>query len=268
MAAEFVKVQEFFDPKPELYYKENVSIDDFLRDDYTVPTNGDADIDIEKLLAEPFDPTILDNPEFQAISALLDAPEAPVAADAEVMFNKTKIKFTIDAQTGMIVAALTGLNKVTLENLAVFDVPMILKYPFTQHGVYYRSKVPQRFNKKRYVLIPSSNPEAYEISSGMNIHWTSHDNTYEMRVVRHDLAYRMKDHVYLPASLRRTITFATLTKMVRSLVPMQSVLFDLPDEAVASVTECKGDEVLATCNLLRILANYSMYNWKKLLSVL
>ena len=123
-------------------------------------------------------------------------------------------------------------------------------------------------NKRRYVLIPSNDLEAYEISSGMNIHWTRHEKTYEMRVVRHDPAYRMKDHVYLPASLRRKITFASLTNMVRSLVPMQSVLFDLPDEAVASVTECKGDEVLATCNLLRILANYSMYNWKKLLSVL
>ena len=89
-----------------------------------------------------------------------------------------------------------------------------------------------------------------------------------MRVVRHDAAYRMKDHVYLPASLRRKISLATLTSLIRTLVPMQSVLFDLPDEVVASVAECRGDETLATCNLLRILTNYSMHNWRKLLSVL
>ena len=268
MAAEFAKVQKFFDPEPELYYKKYVSIEDFLRDDFNLPIEQVADIDIEQLLAQPFDPTVLDNPEFQAILALLNAPEVPMSANAVVMFDKTKVKFTIDAQTGMIVAALTGLKKVTLENLSILDLLMILTYPFTQHGIAFRSKVPQRFNKKRYVLIPSKNPEAYELSSGMNIHWTRHEKTYEMRVVRHDAAYRMKDHVYLPASLRRKINMATLTNLICSLVPMQSVLFDLPDEAVASITECKDDETLATCNLLRILANYSMYNWKKLLSVL
>ena len=268
MVAQFAKVQKFFDPEPELYYKENVSIEDFLRDDFDLPTEEGADIDIEQLLAQPFDPAVLDNPEFQAILSLLNPPEASRIADAEVMFDKTKIKLTIDAETGMIVVAVTGLKKVTMQNLSILDLLMIITYPFTQHGIHYRSNVPQRMNKKRYVLIPFRYPEAYEISSKMNIHWTRHGKTYEMRVVRHDAAYRMKDHVYLPASLRRKISLATLTSLIRTLVPMQSVLFDLPDGAVASVAECRGDETLATCNLLRILTNYSMHNWKKLLSVL
>ena len=63
-----------------------------------------------------------------------------------------------------------------------------------------------------------------------------------MRVVRHAAAYRMKDHVHLPASLRRKISSATFTILIRTLVPMQSVLFDLPDEAVVSVAECRGDK--------------------------
>ena len=268
MAAEFVKVQKFFDPEPELYYKKDVSIEDFLQEDFDLPSEDQVDIDIDQLLAQPFDPAVLDNPEFQSILASLSAPEAPLVSDAVVMFDKTRIKFNIDAQTGMIVAAVTGLKNVTLQDLSVLDLLTILSYPLTQHGIHYRSNILPRTNRKRYVLIPSCNPEAYEISSKMNIHWTRHGKTYEMRVARHDSTYRMKDHVYLPAGLRQKISVATLTSLIRSLVPMQSVLFDLPDEAVASVAECKRDETLATCNLLRILTNYSVYNWKKLLSVL
>ena len=213
-------------------------------------------------------PAVLDSPEFQSILSSLNAPEETMVANAVLILDKTKIKFTIDAEIGMIVAALTGLKNVTLENLSILDLLMILTYPFTQHGIHYRSNVSQRMNKKRYVLVPSRNPETYEISSKINIHWTRHGKTYEMRVVRHDAAYRMKDHVYLSASLRRKISMATLTSLIGSLIPMQSVLFDLPDETIASVTECKDDETLAICNTLRILANYSMYNWRKLLSVL
>ena len=89
MAAEFANVQEFSDPKPELYYKDQVSIEDMLRDDYTVPTDGDTDIDIEKLLAEPFDPAVLSSPEFQEILAFLERPKATLPAKVQVTFGNT-----------------------------------------------------------------------------------------------------------------------------------------------------------------------------------
>ena len=268
MAAEFASVQEFFDPKPELYYKEPVSIEDMLRDDYTIPTDGDTDIDIEKLLAELFDPTVLDSPEFQQILASLERPKATLPTKVEVTFGNTMIKLYTDQETGMIVADMTGDHDRIVEKLSVFELMTILSYPFTQHGTYYRKNIPRRRNKRNYVLIPSRDPDAYEISSTLNIHWTTHFPSYEMRLVRHDCTYRMDNFIYLPSSLRKNVSVSTLTNLIRSLVPMQSVLFDLPVEEVASVSECKGDKTVSICNVLRILTNYSLYNWKKLLTVL